>query len=149
MIPSFLCAPLVGALADRFSPKLPVFFGFVSLIVSLVCFNQFKITSDFIFLCSALALFSMGQVFILTPAVAAALSYSSTDVRATAAGIYSTVRFLGASLGLACMTLARSYTYTLGEMFVFVHGGLIFFSFLAGLLTLVSLKSYNEIKTPS
>ncbi len=148
-IPSFLCAPIVGILSDRFAPKFPIFLGFIALIASVFCFNQFLNYPDFMFLYLALVLFSSGHVFILTPVGTAALSYSFPDSRATATGIYSTVRFLAASAGLACFTLARSYTNSLDEMFVFIHGGLFFLSIIAALLTLVSLKSYNEAKVPT
>jgi EmrB/QacA subfamily drug resistance transporter len=99
--PVLVVAPLAGFLTDRFGPKPPVIAGFILTIFSLIWLVNFDNTQNLLMLLPMLIAFGCGMPLILTPSSVSAMSQASPQKRGIANGISSTLRQLGATLGMA------------------------------------------------
>ena len=102
--PIFFMSTISGWLSDRFSSKLPIAIGYVSLIISFVWFGFFP-TPSLISLIAALIIFGIGVPSILTPSFASTMSSVPPGKAGVAFGMILTMRMLGGTIGLALINL--------------------------------------------
>lgn len=102
--PIFFFAPIAGFLSDRYSPKLPIAIGYLSLIYSFMWLGFFSTPSLFSLLLPLTA-FGAGLPLIFTPSYSSALASVSPQKSGVAMGIILTFRMLGGTIGLALIQL--------------------------------------------
>lgn len=102
-IPLMLFAPIGGNLADRRGARLPLLMGFTLLFLSLIWFAYFLSYQNIALLFPALFAFGAGISFVMTPASAATLSSVPKTKTGVATGMYNTLRFTGATIGVAVL----------------------------------------------
>ena len=102
-IPLMLFAPISGNLADRRGPRLPLIIGFSLLFFCFIWFAYFLSYQRVALLFPALFAFGAGISFVLTPASAATLSAAPKSKTGVATGMYNTLRFTGATIGVAIL----------------------------------------------
>ncbi len=103
-LPVFLVAPLGGYLSDRVTPKLPIALGYLSLIFSSFWFG-FVSEPSFFSLNAALIAFGIGLPLIFTPSYSSAIASVPQRKAGAAAGIITTLRMVGGTMGLALIHL--------------------------------------------
>lgn len=102
-IPLMLFAPISGNLADRRGPRIPLAIGFALLLICFLWFAYFLHYQKVALLFPALFAFGAGISFVMTPASAATLSAVSKSKTGVATGMYNTLRFTGATIGVAVL----------------------------------------------
>jgi EmrB/QacA subfamily drug resistance transporter len=102
-IPLMLFAPISGNLADRRGARLPLTIGFSLLLLCFLWFAYFLHFQKVALLFPALFAFGAGISFVMTPASAATLSAVSRSTTGVATGMYNTLRFTGATIGVAIL----------------------------------------------
>lgn len=100
-IPLMLFAPISGNLADRHGARFPLIIGFLLLIFSFLWFAYFLSFNQVPLLFPALFAFGAGISFVMTPVSASTLSAVPKSKIGAATGIYNTLRFTGATIGVA------------------------------------------------
>lgn len=109
-IPVLITAPVAGFLTDKYGAKLPTMLGFIGLILTFIFLVLFAETGHFLLMVIGIILFGFSVSQILTPTGTLVISSVSTEKRGLASGIYNTMRFSGATLGMAI--LGSIYTGT-------------------------------------
>ncbi len=107
-LPIMFFATFSGYLMDRVGPKIPVSLGFFMLSISFIWFMFFNHSVHVFYLLPALFLFGTGISFIMTALSTATLSSASPNARGIATGMYNTIRFSGATVGVAVISGAIS-----------------------------------------
>lgn len=102
-VPVFIAAPVAGFLSDKYGAKLPVAVGFIGLTITFFLITMFTIFNYFSILIAAIIVFGFSGSQILTPTGALVISSAPTQKRGLASGIYNTMRFSGATLGMAVL----------------------------------------------
>lgn len=102
-IPVMIASPLAGHLLDRHGPKIPTLIGFASLFACFIYLLLTLQTLNVYVLIIGFLLFGIGIPFILTSTGVATVSSAPSNKRGMASGIYNTIRYFGASLGLAVL----------------------------------------------
>lgn len=100
-IPMIFVAPIGGHLLDRYGPRLPIAIGYLLVIGSFVWFLQVFHLKSMPMLLSAIIPFGCGIPLIFSPCFTAALSEISEHKRGSTAGLVTTIRQSGATIGLA------------------------------------------------
>lgn len=106
--PTLFMAPLAGWLSDKYSPKLPIALGYLSLIFSFFLFAFITTPSLFVILLSLIC-FGIGIPFILTPSYSTAIGSVPPQKTGVAMGMISTLRMLGGMVGLSLIHLFTSH----------------------------------------
>ncbi len=101
--PLIVVAPFSGSLADRKGPRVPIKIGFFSLIICFLWFFVFLPYHNLLWLLPALLFFGSGIALVLTPVSATTVSSVSRTATGVATGMYSMLRFVGATLGVAVL----------------------------------------------
>ena len=96
-------APLAGRVSDRQGPRLPAMGGLLLLAIGLASLTRLDVEVDPWQLLPALAVVGVGVGLTTTPITAAALDGLPDDKAGVAAGILSTSRMMGLTLGIALM----------------------------------------------
>ena len=109
-VPVLVVAPLAGYLSDKHGAKLPAMIGFIGLITTFSFIFLFTLYNNFIFMLIGIIAFGCSISHILTPTGALVISSAPAEKRGLASGIYNTMRFTGATLGMAI--LGSIYTGT-------------------------------------
>lgn len=117
--PLLFMAPLAGYLSDRFTPKLPIAIGYLSLIFSSFIFGFNSLPNLPVLLLAQIA-FGMGIPLIFTPSFSSGLSAVPKTKVGSAAGVITTLRMTGGALGLALIhflatKITLHYLPTLGQ----------------------------------
>lgn len=102
-IPLMLFAPISGSLADRKGARLPLIIGFILLAFCFLWFACFLHFQKVALLFPALFAFGAGISFVMTPASSATLSAVPKTKTGVATGMYNTLRFTGATIGVAVL----------------------------------------------
>ncbi|MCB1082994.1 MAG: MFS transporter [Simkania sp.] len=102
-IPLMLFAPISGSLADRKGARLPLTIGFSLLCLCFLWFASFLHFHNVALLFPALFAFGAGISFVMTPASSATLSAVPKSKTGVATGMYNTLRFTGATIGVAVL----------------------------------------------
>ncbi|MCB1106695.1 MAG: MFS transporter [Chlamydiia bacterium] len=102
-IPLMLFAPISGNLGDRRGARVPLMIGYPLLFLSFLWFAYFLYYQSVPLLFPALFAFGAGISFVMTPASAATLSAVPKSQTGVATGMYNTLRFTGASVGVAVL----------------------------------------------
>lgn len=102
-IPLMLFAPISGNLADRRGARLPLMIGYILLFLCFIWFTTFLSYGNVPLLFPALFAFGAGISFVMTPASAATLSAVPESKTGVATGMYNTLRFTGATIGVAVL----------------------------------------------
>ncbi len=102
-IPLMLFAPISGNLSDRRGAGLPLMIGFILLFLCFIWFAYFLSFQNIALLFPALFAFGAGISFVMTPASAATLSSVPKSKTGVATGMYNTLRFTGATIGVAVL----------------------------------------------
>ncbi|MCB1084593.1 MAG: DHA2 family efflux MFS transporter permease subunit, partial [Chlamydiia bacterium] len=102
-IPLMLFAPISGNLADKKGPRLPLTIGYSLLILSFLWFAYFLSYQNVTLLFPALFAFGAGISFVMTPAGSMTLSAAPRSKTGVATGMYNTLRFTGATIGVAVL----------------------------------------------
>ena len=102
-IPLMLFAPIGGSLADKRGACFPIVVGFICLAGSLIWFAFALSWQNTVLLQPALFLFGLGIAFVMTPASSATLSAVPKTQTGVATGMYNTLRFTGATMGVAIL----------------------------------------------
>lgn len=111
-LPVMVISPISGYMSDKIGPKIPVCTGFICLLFSLLSLSLFSYFEQAIFLFCGVITFGIGIAFIMTPTGTATLSYAPKRKRGLANGIYNTIRFMGASLGIAIIGSSNTWIYS-------------------------------------
>lgn len=106
--PALLTAPIAGYMADRFGVKLPVTIGFSGLTFTFICLLLFAYFNIFTLLILGLVVFGSCISQVLTPMSPFIISSAPIEKRGLVSGIYNTMRFTGATMGMA--VLGSMYT---------------------------------------
>ncbi|MCH9617149.1 MAG: Multidrug resistance protein Stp [Chlamydiia bacterium] len=109
-VPVLIAAPVAGYLTDRYGAKLPTSIGFVGLTITFVCLTLFASYQYFILMVIGIIVYGFSISQILTPTGTLVISSVIPEKRGLASGIYNTMRFTGAALGMAI--LGSIYTGT-------------------------------------
>ncbi len=96
-------APFVGKIADKYGDKLPVLIGQIIIIVSFFWISFSMIQMNLYLLFPALLAIGLGIVLVMIPALTCAMNSVPAPKRGMAAGIISTFRETGGSLGVAIL----------------------------------------------
>jgi EmrB/QacA subfamily drug resistance transporter len=124
-LPVMVISPISGYLSDKMGPRLPASIGFISVILSSVLLSLFCVFQDDTYLLLGVLVFGMGVAFIMTPTGTATLSYAPSNKRGVASGIYNTIRFTGASIGISTLGSINEAIYLKNfEDFRLSEGGL-------------------------
>lgn len=110
-IPGLFMAPIAGMLSDRFSPKLPITLGYISLIFSFIWLSIFSTPSLPILLIGMIP-FGAGIPLIMTPSFTSVMSSVPKTKVGTAMGIALTSRMFAGTIGLALIHLLISLIVT-------------------------------------
>lgn len=102
-VPLMLFAPISGNLADRKGARLPLLIGYGLLFLCFLWFSYFLSYQIVTILFPALFAFGAGISFVMTPASAATLSSVPKSKTGVATGMYNTLRFTGATIGVAVL----------------------------------------------
>lgn len=102
-IPLMFFAPISGNLADKKGPRLPLTIGYSLLILSFLWFAYFLSYQNVTLLFPALFAFGAGISFVMTPAGSMTLSAAPRSKTGVATGMYNTLRFTGATIGVAVL----------------------------------------------
>jgi EmrB/QacA subfamily drug resistance transporter len=109
-VPVLIAAPIAGYLTDKYGAKLPTTMGFIGLIITFVCLILFTRYNHFILMVIGVIVYGFSISQILTPTGTLVISSVLPEKRGLASGIYNTMRFTGAALGMAI--LGSIYTGT-------------------------------------
>ncbi|MCH9611894.1 MAG: Multidrug resistance protein Stp [Chlamydiia bacterium] len=102
-LPALIFAPTSGYLADKYKAETPISMGFVSIIGAysfLLLFGHFNMMWLLII---GFILHGSGISLIFTPTNTSALGSVPVNQRAVATGVYNTMRFLGATIGVTLL----------------------------------------------
>lgn len=102
-LPVMVISPISGYLSDKMGPRLPASIGFMSVVFACIFLSLFCLFHEERFLLLGVLIFGMGVAFIMTPTGTATLSYAPNNKRGLASGIYNTIRFTGASIGIGML----------------------------------------------
>jgi EmrB/QacA subfamily drug resistance transporter len=100
-LPVLITAPLAGFLTDKYGRKLPTFIGFSGLMIAFSCLLVFLNTNNFLLLTAALIFYGLSVSQVLTPIAGFIMGSAPVEKRGLASGIYNTLRFSGATMGMA------------------------------------------------
>ncbi|MCB1115494.1 MAG: MFS transporter [Chlamydiia bacterium] len=100
-IPLMIFAPISGNLTDRKGARLPLIIGFSLLLLSFAWFASFLHMEKVPLLFPALFAFGAGISFVMTPVSSTTLSAVPKANAGVATGMYNTLRFTGATIGVA------------------------------------------------
>ncbi|MCH9811791.1 MFS transporter, partial [bacterium] len=109
-VPVLIAAPVAGHLSDKYGAKLPVALGFSGLILTFFLISLYTYVGYFPLVVAGVVVFGFCGSQILTPTGALVISSAPVQKRGLASGIYNTMRFSGATLGMA--VLGSIYTGT-------------------------------------
>jgi EmrB/QacA subfamily drug resistance transporter len=98
-----ITAPFAGYLSDKFGLKLPVTLGFIGLMICFIGIISFLETHLFYFLMGAVIIFGFSISLVFTPMASFIITAAPIEKRGLVAGIYNTMRFTGATLGIAVL----------------------------------------------
>lgn len=124
-------APLAGRLADRIGSRLPATLGMLLLAGALLGLSSLGVKSSLGSLIPWLTLAGAGIGLVTTPTTTAALASTDSDSYGTVAGVFSTFRATGLTLGIAIMgailssfgpNAAFDRGFTIRHHVAFVHG---------------------------
>jgi len=102
-IPLMLFAPLSGHLADKKGARLPISIGFSCLVLCFIWFSYFLFHHHVPLLFPALFAFGAGISMVMKPVSSATLSAVPPSKTGVATGMYNTLRFTGATIGVAVL----------------------------------------------
>jgi len=94
-------APFAGHLFDKVGPRWPIGIGYSLVIFGFMWFYFFLRIESWPYLIPALLMFGAGIPLILTPNSTTTLTSVPQTKRGAASGVYNTMRYIGASLGIA------------------------------------------------
>lgn len=98
----FLIAPLGGVIADRLSPKIPIYTGFLALFCALCWIATHGLRATEIQpLIPGIILFGCSIPLIFSPSIAMGLSYATPEKLGEASGMLTSLRQLGSTVGIA------------------------------------------------
>ncbi|MEU6574092.1 MFS transporter [Streptomyces sp. NPDC046805] len=100
-VPTFLCAPLSGRLVGARGARLPLLVAGSAMTASGVLFAAFEAETSNVMLFAGYALFGIGFGFVNAPITNTAVSGMPRAQAGVAAGVASTSRQLGQTLGVA------------------------------------------------
>jgi MFS family permease len=149
-LPVMVISPISGYLSDKKGPRLPVTIGFISIIIACSLLSFYCLWEIESFLLWGVLVFGTGMAFIMTPTGTATLSYAPDGKRGLASGIYNTIRFTGASLGIATLGSAHEFVYSMEARKMSFYGFIadnmisIFIAIVGLVLTWFYLKAYNK-----
>ena len=101
--PVLIAAPAAGHLSDKYGAKLPVALGFSGMILTFFLLSLYTYFAYFPIIVAAVVVFGFCGSQILTPTGALVISSAPEQKRGLASGIYNTMRFSGATLGMAVL----------------------------------------------
>lgn len=102
-LPIMIFAPTSGHIFDRIGPKWPVVIGLSLITSSMIWFFFFLDKGSLPLLIPALLGFGCGIPLIMTPNSTATLASVPDSKRGAASGVYNTMRYIGATLGVAVL----------------------------------------------
>ncbi|MCH9621449.1 MAG: Multidrug resistance protein Stp [Chlamydiia bacterium] len=108
--PTIIAAPLAGYLLDKYGVKLPTTIGFVGHSITYFCLIIFSIYGYFPLMIVGFVVYGFSVSQILTPTASFVISSAPKEKRGLVAGVYSTMRFTGATMGLAILGSIHSGT---------------------------------------
>jgi MFS family permease len=143
--PLLFMAPVAGWLSDKYTPRLPIALGYLSLLFSCFLFAFFSNPPLHIIILSLIA-FGAGTTFLLTPSYSSAIASVPIQKAGVAMGMISTNRMLGGMIGLAMIHLFTSVVQQMQtplvgdkqahiESFSYVHFALAFLLIIAFAIT--------------
>ncbi|MDN3507831.1 MAG: MFS transporter [Simkaniaceae bacterium] len=100
-LPLLIFSPLAGFLNDRFGPRIPVAIGWLLTTFGLLWFRALELTARIPDLVPGLLAFGAGLAMVYSPSGTTAASIVSDKQRGIAMGMYNTVRYTAATLGVA------------------------------------------------
>jgi EmrB/QacA subfamily drug resistance transporter len=98
-----ISAPLAGKLTDLIGPRWPITVGMLLLTVGLLSFSRLGIHASFTDLLPGMIIAGVGMGAAMGPMTTAALSTAPVDAAGVVAGVITTSRQVGGSLGIALM----------------------------------------------
>ena len=102
-IPLMLFSPLSGNLADKRGARFPIAMGFICLICCFLWFAYFLRYQNIPLLFPALFAFGTGISMVMTPVGSVTLGSVPPTKTGVATGMYNTLRFTGATIGVAVL----------------------------------------------
>ncbi|WP_218813423.1 MFS transporter [Rickettsiella endosymbiont of Dermanyssus gallinae] len=103
MVPIIFMAPIGGHLRDKYGPTLPMFWGCLLVILSLIWIGLFSHYQRYVWLFPGLLAYGIGMPLMLSGSMTTVMSTVSAQQRGIAGAILNCARQFGGSIGLAVL----------------------------------------------
>ena len=112
--PTIIAAPLAGYLMDKVGVKLPTTLGFIGHILTFLSVLLFAIYDYFPIVIIGMIIYGFSVSMVMTPTFSFVISSAPVEKRGLVSGVISTMRFIGATFGLAILGSIYSGVMTKG-----------------------------------
>lgn len=103
MLPIILMAPIGGHLRDKYGPTIPMFWGSLLIILSLIWIGIFSPNQSYAILFPGLLGFGIGMPLMLSGIMVTVMNMVKVEQRGIASAILNCARQFGTSIGLAVL----------------------------------------------
>lgn len=103
MVPIIFMAPIGGHLRDKYGPTLPMFYGCLLIVLSLIWIGIFSHYQGYLWLFPGLLTYGIGMPLMLSGSMTTVMNTVTAQQRGIASAILNCARQFGNSIGLAVL----------------------------------------------
>lgn len=103
MVPIIFMAPIGGHLRDKYGPTLPMFYGCLLVVLSLIWIGLFSHFQRYLWLFPGLLTYGIGMPLMLSGSMTTVMNTVTAQQRGIASAILNCARQFGNSIGLAVL----------------------------------------------